>query len=374
MDMRRIATIIFLAALPFAVSAEGADRTEHFKKPDIKEEFCGAKIDFRICKCAFHGEYCKELGRTRNIAAMILDTKFGAYVSDLKRMFQATCRSGGGKLESDGTRCVYREPSKEKQKCVPEDFEKSWKKYSDFDDAIPDEERSYEAKEHRTLLTKRVENAKEIFLLKRDMEIDRLSRAELKQYKAALVGNIKANLLRSFWRLAWITYDNIQGARSSGGTFEKLYDLESLGEGMAAYLKVVRSVTPADSKVAINTETVSGKVKSVGLSTALDAIESVGDPYAVATTLVSESVKSTYPSADITPEEIEILRTQHVKNRAIDQIIEESYRINRERRDQIITLERENESLLEAMAAWEEKERERVRGNIVAKCENAPAL
>lgn len=374
MDMRRIVTIIFLVALPFAVLAEGADRTEHFKKPDIKEEFCGAKIDFRICKCAFHGEYCKELGRTRNIAAMILDTKFGAYVSDLKRTFQATCRSGGGKLESDGTRCVYREPSKEKQKCVPEDFEKSWKKYSDFDDAIPDEERSYEAKEHRTLLTKRVENAKEIFLLKRDMEIDRLSRAELKQYKAALVGNIKANLLRSFWRLAWITYDNIQGARSSGGTFEKLYDLESLGEGMAAYLKVVRSVTPADSKVAINTETVSGKVKSVGLSTALDAIESVGDPYAVATTLVSESVKSTYPSADITPEEIEILRTQHVKNRAIDQIIEESYRINRERRDHIIALERENESLLEAMAAWEEKEKERVRGNIVAKCENAPTL
>ena len=120
------------------------------------------------------------------------------------------------------------------------------------------------------------------------MEIDRLARVELKNYKQALVKNIKTNLLKSFWRLAWITYDNIQSNRTMNGSFEKIFDLESHMESIAAYVKIVRNVTPADSAIAINTETIKGKVKNVGLSTALDAIESVGDPVTVASTLVSE--------------------------------------------------------------------------------------
>ncbi|HLC94872.1 MAG TPA: hypothetical protein VJH89_00140 [Patescibacteria group bacterium] len=348
------------------VQAEKLIRSVKFEEPDIKNQFCGARIDFKICKCAFHGEYCKDMGRSKSRANDILQFKYGAYVALERSKFVASCVAAGGVFDDDI--CQYFEATPKEKQCLPADFEQAWKKYSDMDDTIPVNERSYEAKQHFEKLTKVVENTKEIFLLERDMEIDRQARLALKEYKTALVNNIKTNLLKAFWRLAWITYDNIQSGRASGGTFEKMYDLPSLGEGMAAYLKTVRSVTPGDSVIAINTENLSGKVKNVGLSVALDALESVGDPVAVATTLISESVKQTFGLADITQEEIKILEEQHLKNRLLDDIVQESYRQNRERRLRVMALKADNEILKMEMNDLENKERERVRENIVDSC------
>ena len=348
-------------------SAERFARAEEFKTPDIKDEFCGQRIDYQICKCAFHGELCQNIGRDKKTANFILYSRYDAYVSDLRERFAASCRKNGGKFAKD--RCEYYENTDKEKACLPADFSRDWKKYSDLDDAISPEERSFEARSHYETLQKIVKNSEEIFLLTRDLEIDRLMRLELKDYKQSLVKNIKANLLRSFWRLAWITYDNIQSGRASGGTFEKMYDLESISEGMAAFLKTIRSVTPGDSKIAINTENISGKVKSVGLSAALDALESVGDPVTVATTLVSETVKQTFPSADITPEEVEVLRNQHLKNNILDDIIQESYRKNRERRLKAESLKAENETLAIKLSELEDKEKTRVQNEIIEKCE-----
>lgn len=353
------------SALP--VSAEKLVRTAEFEAPDIKNDFCGARIDYRICKCSFHNEMCKDIGRTRSIAQFILDSKFKAHAAQLRAGFIASCKTGGGKYTNN--RCEYYENTKDEKECLPSDFDAQWKKYSDIDDRIPPNERSFEAKQHYDALAKIVSNAQELFLLERDMEIDRHARRELKQYKQALVQNIKTNLLKSFWRLAWITYDNIQSGRSAGGTFEKMYDVPSHMESIAAYLKTVRSVTPGDSVIAINTDTIAGKAKNVGLSAAFDAMESVGDPVAIATTLVSESVKQTFGSADITPEEIEILKNQHLKNNLLDDIIQESYRKNRERRLKADALRSENETLKMQLIELENKEKDRTREEIVNACE-----
>lgn len=364
-----VASVLLLGAgvPPGVVFAEKLTKGVEFEMPVVHEDFCGAKIDYRICKCARHNEMCKDIGRTREVASFILNTKFNAYVAGLRENFIASCELAGGRYSADTCR-YYEKTDKEKQ-CLPADFESSWKKYSDMDDAIPVGERSLAAKQHYETLSKIVNGSKEIFLLERDMEIDRRMRLELKEYKRALVGNIKTNLLKSFWRLAWVTYDNIQGGRSSGGTFEKMYELPSYGESIAAYIKIVRSVTPSDSAIAINTENVSGKVGSVGLSTALDALESVGDPATVATTLVSESIKQTFPSADITSEEIEILKNQHLKNRLLDDILQDSYRRNSERRSTVEALKAVNGALKAQLAELENNEKDRVRNNLVDECE-----
>ncbi|MEK7519803.1 MAG: hypothetical protein AAB581_00970 [Patescibacteria group bacterium] len=361
---------LFFAAAVFLpageVSAEKLTRTVMFEKPDIRDDFCGARIDYRICKCARHNEMCEDIGRERHIANYILNAKYNAHVAALRASFIASCHAAGGRFSGDA--CRYFEKTGKETQCLPGDFERNWKKYSDIDDAIPVPERSAEAKEHYEALSKMVANAEAVFLLERDMEIDRRMRLEMKEYKQALANNIKTNLLKSFWRLAWITYDNIQSGRASGGTFEKMYDLPSHVESVAAYIKIVRSVTPADSAIAINTEKVSGKVKSVGLSAALDALESVGDPATVATTLISESIKQTFPSADITPEEIEILKNQHLKNKLLDDILQESYRKNAERRRKADALAAENERLKDLLFVLEAQERERVHNEILESC------
>ena len=369
----RFFTVILLGVFaisafsPLPVSAEKLSRTVEFETPDIKDAFCGARIDFRICKCAFHNEMCKDIGRTSSIADFILNSKYEAHVAQLRAVFIASCVSNGGKYMKD--RCEYYEKSSDEKQCLPNDFDAQWKKYSDSDDRIPVNERSFEAKQHYDALTKIVSNTQEIFLLGRDMEIDRQARLEVKQYKQALVKNIKTNLLKSFWRLAWITYDNIQSGRSAGGTFEKMYDAPSHMESIAAYIKTVRSVTPGDSVIAINIDTIAGKAKNVGLSTALDAMESIGDPVTVATTLIAESVKQTFGSADITPEEIEILKTQHLKNNLLDDIVQESYRKNRERRLKAEALKAENETLKVQLIELENKEKDRTREKLVDACE-----
>lgn len=362
-----IGIIAISAFSPFPVSAEKLSRTVKFVQPDIKDGYCGQRIDYRICKCSFHNEMCEEIGRTRSVASFILNSKYGAYVSQLRVGFIASCKANGGKYTND--RCEYYEKTKDEKQCLPNDFDAQWKKYSDIDDRIPPNERSFEAKQHYDALAKVVSNTQEVFLLQRDMEIDRQARLEVKQYKQALVQNIKTNLLKSFWRLAWITYDNIQSGRSAGGTFEKMYDAPSHMESIAAYIKTVRSVTPGDSVIAINTDSIAGKAKNVGLSVALDAMESVGDPVTVATTLISESVKQTFGSADITPEEIEILKTQHLKNNLLDDIIQESYRRNRDRRLKAEALKIENETLKSQLIELENKEKDRTREKLVESCD-----
>ena len=360
--------IVAVAFAPSVVFSEKLSRTEKFKTPDIKNDFCGVQMDFQYCKCAFHNEYCKDIGKERKVADFVVNSGFKAYVDGLRTMFADSCRQKGGKFTGDS--CEYYEATKEESQCLPGDFNMSWKKYSDLDERIPVSDRSYEAKQYAETVAKMIDKTREIFLLRRDMEIDRQARLEVKQYKQALVQNIKTNLLKSFWRLAWITYDNIQSGRASNGTFEKMYDLPSHMESLASYLKTVRSITPNDSVIAINTDSIKGKAKSVGLSTVLDAVEAVGDPVTTATTLVSETVKQTFGSADITPEEVEILKNQHLRSKLLDNIIAESYARNIERRLQTEGLKAELENLKSQAADWESKEKDRTREELVKSCKD----
>ncbi|MEK9152175.1 MAG: hypothetical protein AAB692_02320, partial [Patescibacteria group bacterium] len=91
---RTLAAIAIVVGLlpPLAASAKSVP----LKIPDIKDDFCGSQIDFRMCKCAFHGEYCKELGRDKKIADFMVRAKYAAYVAKLRVDFALACKKAGG--------------------------------------------------------------------------------------------------------------------------------------------------------------------------------------------------------------------------------------------------------------------------------------
>ena len=388
MHTRSACTLIFIACLlgafsPLFVSAEKLSRTVKFDAPDIRDDFCGVKIDYRICKCARHDEMCKDIGRERAVASFILNSRYDAYVAGLRAAFAANCLKVGGKFGQDA--CRYYEKDKKETECLPEDFNTNWKKYSDIDDAIPEHERSFEAKSYAETFSKAVQNTKTAYLLMRDMEVDRLMRLEMREMKNALVKNLRVNLLKSFWRLAWVTYDTIagasvpfgkeylQGAVSTGQTFAKLFDgAEHWITRLGAGLNVMRTLVPANSRIAIDTEKAQGKLASLALTGGIATLENVvnlqGAPQ-VGIALFGEIANLPMPDkADITDEEVSILKEQYVKNRLFDDVLQESYRRNRERRIAVENLKAENETLKGQLAEWEQKERDRVQSELMDAC------
>jgi hypothetical protein len=150
-------------------------------------------------------------------------------------------------------------------------FNRDWHKYSDIDEKLSFAElslssRSLETQKYYTTQETLVDLKLQIYLLKRDMEIDAQMRLELRAYKDSLVKNIKVNLLKSFWRLAYITYDTVKTGKGLGSSYSKLFTTAEVIPKIGASLKVLKGLTPKDSKLAINTKDTTGKIKAVSVS------------------------------------------------------------------------------------------------------------
>jgi len=252
-------------------------------------------------------------------------------------------------------------------------FNQDWRKYSDIDERLSfDElnlrERSWETQKYYSTRETIVDLKLQIYFLKRDMEIDRQMRLELRAYKDSLVKNIKVNLLKSFWRLAYITYDTIKTAKGLGKSYSKLFTSAEVIPRLGASLKVLKGLIPKKSQLEINTKDTSGKVKAVAVTGALEAVESLTDPIDTGVAVYNETVKQIFPKADLTEEEIKILRDQHLNNRMITQALEESYRVNQERRKEVQRLEEEVKKLEEELLRWETEEKKRVADMLVDSC------
>ncbi|PLX25231.1 hypothetical protein C0580_03010 [Candidatus Parcubacteria bacterium] len=395
---------LFLASLMivavFLLTGCSKGRVEKFQKPDIKDDFCGISMPYQYCKCAFHNEYCEDVSLSSSAANSYVREEYDKWVKGQLETFETTCNSGGGIYSNK--KCTYCEDPyyKEGNKCVKAEdkendddssdqetsfvadgpfnsdcsinessFENEWKKYSDFDDNIDFNARSWEVQQNLNTYEQIMELKAQNFVLQRDMEIDRQLRLTMREYKAALVQNIKTNLLKSFWRLSYVTYSTIKSGKGIGESYSKVLTSGKTLEVISQGLKVVQGVIPADSSLAVDTSTVSGKVKSIGLNAALETLDSMGDPVKVATQVFNDASNAALPSADITPEEIEILRTQHLSNQAIDQALKASYKANAERRKQLLANENQIK-LLEAQAAsWQYKEKSRVRAMLESDCQ-----
>jgi hypothetical protein len=182
------------------------------------------------------------------------------------------------------------------------------------------------------------------------------------------VKNIKVNLLKSFWRLAYITYDTIKTGKGLGSSYSKLFTTAEVIPKIGASLKALRGLTPKKSKLAINTEDTIGKIKAISVTGALQAVETLADPTDTAMTVCNEMTKQILPKADLTDEEIKILQDQHLNNRIITQILEESYRVNTERLKQVEELEENVKQLEQELVRWEAEEKKRVADMLVDSC------
>jgi len=386
---------LILGLLVLSIFITGCSETEKFEYPDIKDDFCGVKINYQYCKCAFHNDFCDNIGMDKRSANVYVRDEYNKWVEGLLEDFLMQCEIAGGipgdddctycdedYVVKDGECVSLEEENEDEEKaefkpdgplnddCIinEAEFNSDWKKYSDIDERIAYSDRSYEAKQALTSYDLMIDKMIEAFELERDIEIENEMQAELEEYKAALVTNIKTNLLKAFWRLSWVTYTTIKSGTGLGESYSQVLTSGAGVETVGAGLKVVQGLIPSSSQLAINTSSVSGKAKSVGANVALEAVDSLGNPTKIATELFKSASMAALPSADISQEEINILKEQHLTNGIIDKALADSRAANQEREAKLAKLEKEIIELQKDIDEWEAKEKERVKNALESSC------
>lgn len=395
----KIIFLSFLFLFLFAPLAQAGQKVERFHFPNIRDDFCGVFINFQYCKCAFHNDYCEEVGLSVSSANTYVWDEYREWVRKSINTMGRTCELQGGIWKTqnrscttctdphtnvDG-KCVKGDNDAERNEETTEDvklpegpfnndcstnsdFENDWQKYSDIDARLETGQRSYEAEQYASTIENIVELRGLAFDLKAMMEIDRVKRVQMREIRSALIQNQKVNLLKAFWRLSYITYTTIKSGKGSADSLAEAVSADNVIKGVAQGIKFIQSNTPGDSALAVDTSDLKGKVRSVGINAALEAVDTLGDPVKIVTKIVDDSVKATYPSADITPEEIEILRNQYLRHHDLDVRIQESYEINAERRETLMMIEKQILEFQAQAEIWKQKEKARVRDSLENSC------
>lgn len=93
---------------------------DEFKQPDIRNDYCGALIDFRFCKCGFHGDetFCNQIGHTDSSANEVVQDGFAKYVENERTRFNNNCDNNGGILSGDTCTYCTEEHFRYKDNCV----------------------------------------------------------------------------------------------------------------------------------------------------------------------------------------------------------------------------------------------------------------
>lgn len=256
-------------------------------------------------------------------------------------------------------------------------FERDWMKYSDVDARIELTARSYEAQQIQSIADDLKFHYSALFLIERDMEIERMKRLELKNIKNLLVRNIKNNLLKSFIRLTYVTYDTVQGAYGNKGSVKAILDRSTAGaQVITSYIKIRKSLS-IPSKTEAQTKGLYDRSEGIVNSTVLEYFDTAGDPKKVAVNLVNDLQKEAFDivktednwsDANLTDEDFKILKDQYNKNRDFDVAIQESYLLSSQLRD-------EKKGHEEAIRFFESEylsmiaeEKARVRDMLVSSC------
>ena len=265
-------------------------------------------------------------------------------------------------------------------------FETQWRKISDFETPGALESRSWPVQQYEAA-QKEIRNIEtEIAGISAHMELDREARLAARDLEKSLTQGLKANLLRAFWRLAWITYNTIGGPTGktemikAGKSYAELFSENISVASTAKMLGVVKKLVPKQySKLPGN----EGRVVNVGVDVLLERLKNSGKSRtelvaSVVTKVLDtggkELLEANAMKADISPEEIAILRTQYIDQQRLQQAIAESYRLNAERQARIEALEAQAREAAAKAAEWEQIEKRRVYSLANLKCRKAPSL
>ena len=265
-------------------------------------------------------------------------------------------------------------------------FESEWRKISDFNSTDPLQNRKWPVQQFEAAQSEMRAIETEIASISAHMELDRLARLEARNMEQALTQGLKANLLRAFWRLAWITYNTIGGPTGktemikAGKSYAELFTEKISVASTAKMLGVIKKLVPKQySKLPGN----EGKVVNVGVDALLEGLKNsdksrlelvAGVVTKVMDTGGKELLETNAMKADITPEEIEVLRTQYIDQQGLQKAIGESYRVNGERNARIEALEAQLREAAVKAAEWEKAEKLRVYSVLNEKCKKAPSL
>jgi hypothetical protein len=377
---------IFLNIQPNVTFA--AKEVTKFQVPDVTDKFCGPVMQAAFCQCAFHDNSCDVMKMSQEQAFTFVDNEFRSWVAGLIKVTAEQCIANDGYWNTATRQCIRctdgdvrsgnkclapgseAEPEEAGQCRALTEFGKDWKKYSDFDSAIPVNDASFEVKEYNQVLDVVARKIAEAEAIEYDMEVDRQIRLDLREYKQTLVDNIRDNITKAIFRLAWVTYNTVKGAEGAAGSYRTLVNPDNAVEALGAGLKTVQGAIPADQKqLQFDTSTTEGKVKSGAWNATLEVLESVADPKAVAVQTIKDVRGAAVPGPDLTEEEVGILRKQHLDNLAVDKALAESYAENAERRQKLLTLKKEIATLYNEMEDWRGKEYARIKSEIESSCQ-----
>lgn len=70
-------------------------------KSNIKNNFCGLHIDYRYCKCAFHNNYCNEIGMSKSEANTYVYSEYNKWIES-KTPKEKPEEEKYGVIEKDG--------------------------------------------------------------------------------------------------------------------------------------------------------------------------------------------------------------------------------------------------------------------------------
>lgn len=257
-------------------------------------------------------------------------------------------------------------------------FERDWKKYSDIDERIELKSRSWEAQKVDEITRKIGELESESLRLQAQIILNGQVRREARELKMALVTTLRANLVKSLFRLSILTADAIKTGYDLGATYAKLFTLEAvetLPEGLEKLkdvTEIIGGLMPEGSEAVNAVGEYAGDVK-----TALDLLSASDEEVTVillgeTLDLAEEKANEVLPSWDtvqLSPADISILESQFLHNQALDEFLEESYAQDRLRSARVKTaIPEEITRLSEELADWESKEKQRVRDMLIASC------
>ncbi len=265
-------------------------------------------------------------------------------------------------------------------------FDLEWRKYSDIDERIPLQSRSWEAQQYQASLEEITAAKLEITRLMALMELDRQARLAMRDYQQALTRGLHANLVKSFIRLTWITYNTIGGPTGKQGMIEtgtnlgefiaepfgKMFLTEASKIALfARTASIVKKVVPKQYSKLPGGE---GKVVNVGVDAMLATLRNIDqgspDKFAINVTAgIMKTGEELYTTTDATdpnfsPAELEILRKQRENLELFKGMVAASYKLNEERQARIEALESQIADAQKRAAEWEKQEKERILAKI----------
>jgi hypothetical protein len=219
-------------------------------------------------------------------------------------------------------------------------FEKDWEKYSDIDDRIPLEQRSYEAMEYG----KAEQEIRKLYSLMyqtaTNQELNRLNYVDLADYKKAVVTTHKKNLIKSTIRLAAFTGYTVNDSIGKGKTFAE--NILKSGATLVTQLGDVLTVT-SDFVTDSYKESFGMLQKAYKYSTSDDMVKEILDDMKKdVKDQVSVKINDTIDEAigrkkipdytvddlKITDDDVQILKSHYDKSRELDSAILQNRKAN----------------------------------------------